>query len=111
MTAVPALGPAIARLTQSLTELTASHTKNASSLTSLAEERSQLDAREAEMREMISKAEAKRSWFASFKEWIENVATFLDEKVPPGARSLDVIDFMFLSSPSWRDSRMNMCQF
>jgi GC-rich sequence DNA-binding factor len=29
----------------------------------------------------IGKAEAKRSWFAAFREWIETVATFLDEKV------------------------------
>lgn len=48
---------------------------------SLADEREQLDTRETELREMIAKAEAKRSWFAAFKEWVESVATFLDEKV------------------------------
>lgn len=30
---------------------------------------------------MITKAEEKRSWFASFREWMDIVATFLDEKV------------------------------
>lgn len=33
------------------------------------------------MREMVRKAEAKKSWFVAFREWVENVATFLDEKV------------------------------
>lgn len=48
---------------------------------SLVDEREQLDARETELRDMIAKAEGKRSWFAAFKEWVESVATFLDEKV------------------------------
>ena len=48
---------------------------------SLADERAQLEVREKEMREMIVKAEDKRSWFAAFREWVESVATFLDEKV------------------------------
>lgn len=50
-------------------------------MTSLAEERDQLDKREAEMREMVRLAEAKRSWFNGFREWVESVAGFLDEKV------------------------------
>jgi GC-rich sequence DNA-binding factor len=48
---------------------------------SLADERAQLDAQEAELRGLITKAEEKRSWFAAFTEWVESVATFLDEKV------------------------------
>jgi GC-rich sequence DNA-binding factor len=50
-------------------------------MSSLAEEREQLDIKEQEMREMVRKAEAKRSWFVAFREWVESVATFLDEKV------------------------------
>lgn len=50
-------------------------------MTALGEEQAQLEIREKEMREMIAKAEEKRSWFAAFREWIESVATFLDEKV------------------------------
>jgi GC-rich sequence DNA-binding factor len=50
-------------------------------MNTLADERAQLELREQEMREMIVKAEDKRSWFAAFREWIESVATFLDEKV------------------------------
>jgi GC-rich sequence DNA-binding factor len=81
VTPIPTLGPAIARLTSSLSALTTSHADSTATMASLAEERLQLEAREKEMRDMIEKAEAKRSWFAAFREWIENVATFLDEKV------------------------------
>lgn len=48
---------------------------------SLGEEQLKLEAREKEMRDMIAKAEDKRSWFSAFREWVESVATFLDEKV------------------------------
>ena len=80
-TPIPALGPAMARLAQTLTDLTVSHAKTTSSLTSISEERAAVEAREVELRASIAKAEAKRSWFAAFKEWVESVATFLDEKV------------------------------
>ncbi|KDQ62610.1 hypothetical protein JAAARDRAFT_203706 [Jaapia argillacea MUCL 33604] len=82
-TPIPTLSAAIFRLTQSLTSLTTSHAQNTTSMTTLAEERTQLETREQEMRDMIAKAEAKRSWFAAFREWVESVATFLDEKYPP----------------------------
>ncbi|KAI0916948.1 hypothetical protein AcW2_007207 [Taiwanofungus camphoratus] len=82
MTPIPTLGAAVARLTQSLTALTTSHAQNSASMASLGEEQLQLEAREKEMREMISRAEYKRSWFAAFREWVESVATFLDEKYP-----------------------------
>ena len=71
----------MARLSQSLTTMTTSHATNMKAAASLVDEREQLDVREIELREMIAQAEAKRSWFAAFKEWVENVATFLDEKV------------------------------
>lgn len=50
-------------------------------MVAMGDERTQLDTREKELREMITRAEDKRSWFAAFKDWIESVATFLDEKV------------------------------
>ncbi|KII90784.1 hypothetical protein PLICRDRAFT_52485 [Plicaturopsis crispa FD-325 SS-3] len=81
-TTIPTLGHAIGRLTHSMTSLTTSHAKNTSAMSSLSEERAQLDARETEMRAMINRAEAKRSWFVAFREWVESVATFLDEKFP-----------------------------
>ena len=48
---------------------------------SLGEEQLKLEAREKEMRDMIAKAEDKRSWFPAFREWVESAATFLDAKV------------------------------
>lgn len=81
VTPIPTLSPAIARLTQSLTTLTTSHAESTNTMAALAEERLQLEAREQEMRNMIARAEEKRSWFAEFREWVESVATFLDEKV------------------------------
>jgi GC-rich sequence DNA-binding factor len=50
-------------------------------LESISEERVQIDARQVHLRTIIGKAEAKRGWFAAFREWVETVATFLDEKV------------------------------
>ncbi|CAL1712429.1 unnamed protein product [Somion occarium] len=81
-TPIPTLGPAIARLTQSLSNLTSSHAQHTTSMASLGEEQTQLETREKEMRDMIAKAEEKRSWFVAFREWVESVATFLDEKFP-----------------------------
>ncbi|CCL98857.1 uncharacterized protein FIBRA_00863 [Fibroporia radiculosa] len=89
VTPIPTLGAAVARLTQSLTALTTSHVQNSTSMASLGEERLQLEAREKEMREMIAKAEDKRGWFAAFREWVESVATFLDEKYPQVERLED----------------------
>ncbi|KAF9221600.1 hypothetical protein BS17DRAFT_711194 [Gyrodon lividus] len=81
-TDVPALDSAIERLAQSLASLSSSHAANANAAASLAEERDQLDTRETELRQMIATAESKRSWFVAFKDWVESVATFLDEKFP-----------------------------
>ncbi|KAI0322031.1 nineteen complex-related protein 2-domain-containing protein [Amylostereum chailletii] len=82
VTAIPTLEPAVARLASAMTTLTASHTHNTTSMASLAAEQAQLDKREAKLREIVAKAEEKRRWFASFREWVETVATFLDEKYP-----------------------------
>ncbi|KAH7885246.1 GCFC-domain-containing protein [Phlebopus sp. FC_14] len=81
-TSVPALGPAMERLAQSLATLTASHASNTRAVASLVDEREQLDVREVELRQLIASAESKRSWFTAFKDWIESIATFLDEKYP-----------------------------
>ncbi|KAI0699950.1 nineteen complex-related protein 2-domain-containing protein [Cerioporus squamosus] len=83
VTPIPTMGAAIARLTQSMSELTTSHAQHSAAMSKLGEEQRLLEAREKEMREMIAKAEDKRSWFNAFREWVESVATFLDEKFPP----------------------------
>lgn len=78
---VPLLEPAISRLSEQLTLLTSSHAKNSATLQSLGRDRENLDDKEKEIRIMVDKAEEKRAWFSSFKEWVESVAAFLDEKV------------------------------
>jgi len=80
-TPIPLLGPAISRISEQLSLLTTSHGKNMATLTSLAKERTEVDDREKEMRELVEEAESKRAWFEGFKEWTESVAGFLDEKV------------------------------
>ncbi|KAF4590038.1 hypothetical protein EYR40_009567 [Pleurotus pulmonarius] len=82
VTPIPSLGPALARLAASLSQLTVSHASNTSSLSAIAKERSEVDEREVELRDMVDKAEVKRSWFDGFHEWVEGVAGFLDEKYP-----------------------------
>ena len=75
------MSAAVARLTKSMSDLTTSHAQHSAAMLKLSEEQRLLEEREKEMREMIEKAEEKRSWFAAFKDWVESVATFLDEKV------------------------------
>ncbi|KAG8733267.1 hypothetical protein FRC12_018936 [Ceratobasidium sp. 428] len=81
-TPVPTLDPAVARLTQALTKLTTSHAGNTKSLTSLGDERTSLEQQEARLRGLVTEAEDKRAWFDGFKEWMESLADFLDEKFP-----------------------------
>ncbi|RPD62638.1 GCFC-domain-containing protein [Lentinus tigrinus ALCF2SS1-7] len=89
VTHIPTMAAAIARLTQSMSELTTSHAEHSAAMSKLGEEQRILEAREKEMRDMIAKAEEKRSWFSAFREWVESVATFLDEKFPPLERLED----------------------
>jgi len=69
------------RLSQIMTSVTASHAQNTTSISTLSAEQVQLDERETELRDTVTRAEVKRSWFADFRDWLESVATFLDEKV------------------------------
>jgi GC-rich sequence DNA-binding factor len=80
-TPIPTLSPAIARLTTSLTQLTTSHATSTATLSALAQERLALEAREKELRTAVEQAEEKRAWFDAFREWVEGVAVFMDEKV------------------------------
>ncbi len=110
ITPIPTLGPAIARLTHSLTALTTSHAQNTASMTSLADERTKLESREKEMRDMIANAEEKRSWFSAFREWVESVATFLDEKVGSSYQSFCACHLYSMSIvPSARKARRGTC--
>ncbi|KAI0036544.1 nineteen complex-related protein 2-domain-containing protein [Vararia minispora EC-137] len=93
MAPIPQLGATMDRLAQTMTALTSSHARNSSAMTALAAEHTKLDQREEELREMVTRAEEKRSWFVSFREWTEGVAAFLDEKYPP----LEKIEAEYLS--------------
>jgi GC-rich sequence DNA-binding factor len=64
-----------------MTSIAASHAQNTASISTISTELAQLDDHETELRETITKTEEKRSWFADFREWLESVASFLDEKV------------------------------
>lgn len=78
---VPVLDVAIAKLTQKLTALTTSHAKNTAELSKMGKENTSLEKQEAELREQVENAEKRRAWFQSFKERVESVGDFLDEKV------------------------------
>ena len=82
LTDTPSLESSVMRLSQTITSVTASHAQNTVSISALSAEQVQLDERETELRDVVTRAEGKRSWFADFRDWLENVATFLDEKVP-----------------------------
>jgi GC-rich sequence DNA-binding factor len=68
-------------LTQALTKLTTSHAGNTGSLTALGDERTSLEEQETKLRQLVIEAEEKRAWFNGFKDWMDNLADFLDEKV------------------------------
>lgn len=78
---IPTLAPALVRLSEQLAKITTSHTSNTVALENIAQEREAVEQREKEMREMVGNAEEKRAWFESFRDWVEGVAGFLDEKV------------------------------
>ncbi|KAJ3546685.1 hypothetical protein NMY22_g1952 [Coprinellus aureogranulatus] len=82
LTPIPTLQPALNRLAQQIAQLTTSHANNSAALQKLAQERSDVERRETEMRDLVIKAEDKRAWFGDFREWLESVAGFLDEKYP-----------------------------
>ncbi|KAI0283947.1 nineteen complex-related protein 2-domain-containing protein [Russula aff. rugulosa BPL654] len=82
LTETPSLESSVMRLSQTITSVTASHAQNTTSISALSAEQVQLDERETDLRDIVTRAEGKRSWFADFRDWLESVATFLDEKFP-----------------------------
>jgi len=81
LTSLPVLAPALTHFYEKMTKITMSHASNTVALNSIVLERESVDKREREMRNMIEIAEEKRAWFDDFKQWVEGVASFLDEKV------------------------------
>jgi GC-rich sequence DNA-binding factor len=82
LTDMPSLESSVTRLSQTMTSMAASHAQNTTSVSALSAEQIQLDKRETELREIVMRAEGKTSWFADFRDWLESVAMFLDEKFP-----------------------------
>ncbi|KAF8510864.1 nineteen complex-related protein 2-domain-containing protein [Gautieria morchelliformis] len=76
VTPIPTLASSVGRLSDSLTALMSSHTSHTVALSTLAQERTALESKEAEMRQMVEKAERKRSWFAAFRGWVEGSRRF-----------------------------------
>ncbi|KAI0304447.1 GCFC-domain-containing protein [Multifurca ochricompacta] len=81
-TEIPSLDSTVKRISQVMASLVTAHAQNTTSISTISADLVQLDDRETELREIITRAEKKRSWFADFREWLESVATFLDEKFP-----------------------------
>lgn len=104
---IPTLEPAVARLSQTLSNLTTSHSTNVSAMTSAADELAQIEEKEKELREAIERTEAQRSWFAAFREFVEGVAHFLDEKVKSFVLFPERNAHTIRSIPLWRSSRRN----
>ena len=72
---------AVSRISLALSNLTSSHASNTSALSTITDDQQALDDKEKEMREVVEATELKRSWFVAFRNWVESVAAFLDDKV------------------------------
>jgi GC-rich sequence DNA-binding factor len=99
LTEIPSLEGSVNRISHIMTSISTSHVQDTASISTISVELAQLEVYETDLWESITSTEEKRSWFANFREWLESVVTFLDEKV----RSLE--SFLFpifdLSSPSF----------
>ena len=111
-TEVPSLESSVTRIAQTLVSMTTSHTQNTALVSALSVENDQLDGRETELREIIAQTEEKRRWFADFRDWLENVATFLDEKVCltlcPRFPTIDLLD---VSSHNWNNWKTSISPY
>jgi hypothetical protein len=94
-----------------MAKITMSHASNTAALNNITLEREQVNQREAEMRQMVEKAEEKRAWFDSFREWVESVASFLDEKESQVLMFSSAFVHMLCSIQFWRNSRKNNYPF
>ena len=65
-----------------LGELRASKTENEALMENCSREREALDVQETQLRIEVERVNAKYEWFLDFKNWVEEVASFLDEKFP-----------------------------
>lgn len=82
---LPSLHAVAVRLQATLADARAGKVDSDTLLSQAQREREALDAQEAELRAEVDRVSSKYEWFLDFKEWVEEVAAFLDEKVrvPP----------------------------
>ena len=79
---LPSLSSVSARLQATLAEARSSKAEKDELLSAAEREASALTAQEAELRSEVERVTAKYEWFTEFKDWIEDVAQFLDAKFP-----------------------------
>ncbi|KDE06831.1 hypothetical protein MVLG_02867 [Microbotryum lychnidis-dioicae p1A1 Lamole] len=79
---LPTLSNVQARLSAGLNTLESSRTLDVAALNHFEKERNELDTQEGELRSEATRIEEKNRWFNDFKNFIEDVAAFLDEKFP-----------------------------
>ena len=106
---VPVMDAAIAKLTQKLTTLTTSHAKNTAELIKLGEENVSLEKQESELKGQVENAEQRRAWFQSFKERVESVGDFLDEKVSFSSHQCNHQDSLRITVPRPGETRRGAC--
>lgn len=79
--ALPSLSSTAARLQAALADARLAKSDSDALLAQAERERMALDAQEAELRAEVDRVSSKYEWFIEFKDWVEEVASFLDEKV------------------------------
>ena len=79
--ALPSLLSVSNRLQTALSEARAAKVDSDTLLEQAERERSELDKQEQELRAEVERVNTKYEWFIEFKSWVEEVASFLDEKV------------------------------
>lgn len=78
---LPSLSLVSTRLSTSLNALTSSLSLDSSTLTHFEREKAELEAQEQELRKEVEGKERRREWFEGFREEMEIVGGFLEEKV------------------------------
>jgi hypothetical protein len=79
--ALPTLKFVQARLSNAFSALERSHNEHVVVLENCEKERAELDRQETDVRQQVATASDRFDWFVDFKDWVEDVANFLENKV------------------------------
>jgi GC-rich sequence DNA-binding factor len=77
---IPTLGPAQARLTQSISQLRLTKTQSEQNLETTIRDLAALEEQERDLRIEVERVEGKREWTEEFRVWVEMLGQFLEEK-------------------------------